>query len=378
MADQKRPKKQDFLPEVTDINIIMSQRARSGRNSNRNNGGGGEESQLWEMIKSQLNDIVTGVNTDNENLASLLSMDKKAAIAAKDGGGPTGSDLGKMEQLCRTGVKLSEANSATIRSTIEQLNVLKALQQANHKEANESLSGPSASGSRTGGTSRHRDVSNTASLYDFDGAGDSPVPSPAAPSRKHGDRSSNRDSIPPKADSVEPQGSTGSGGPGSSQGAAGSSAASAAAAAAALARGGKPNFNKGDKVAFKRKKEEPTAGEAPYDWILGEVVGVMGEGKSRRYKCLDVEPEEPSKAKEFKTFASNMIPIPSEKDAAALPKVEAGKMVLALYPQTTAFYAADVVNTEAGGMTVNLKFHGENDSSTTHQVERRFVLEFRA
>ena len=92
----------------------------------------------------------------------------------------------------------------------------------------------------------------------------------------------------------------------------------------------------------------------------------------------DVEASEPTKAKEFKTFASNMIPIPTEKEAAALPKVEAGKMVLALYPQTTAFYAADVVNTEANGITVNLKFHGENDTSTTHQVERRYVLEFRA
>lgn len=351
----------------------MSQRSRSGRSSNRNNGGGhGEEIQLWEMAKQQIQELIPAVNKDSSIIASIIECDKKLAAASK-GGGVTSADLAKMEQLSRAGVKSSEAASALIKSAIEQLNVLKAVQQANHKEANEALGGPSTSGSRTGGTNRHsRDTANTASsLYDFDGAGDSPVPSPVPASRKHGDRTGNRDSMPPKADSVEPQGSTGSGGPGSSQ--------SAAAASAALAnRAVKPNFNKGDKVAFKRKKEEPQQGEAPYDWILGEVVGVTGEGKSRRYKCLDVEPEDPSTAKEFKTFASNMIPIPTEKDALGLAKVDSGKMVLALYPQTTAFYAADVVNTESDGLTVNLKFHGENDSSTTHQVERRYVLEFRA
>ncbi|KAL2758378.1 hypothetical protein ACRALDRAFT_1074999 [Sodiomyces alcalophilus JCM 7366] len=360
----------------------MSQRNRSSRGSNRNNGGGhGEEIQLWDMIKGQIHEVVSGINADNDNLRELLKYDKKAAAASKDDTGPSASDLSKMEQLCRAGVKMSENNSNTIRAAIEQLTLLKAVQQANHKEA-EALAGP-ASTSRSGG-SRTRETAAAsaaaaaaaASLYDFDGAGDSPVPSPMGGSTrgKHGDRGSNRDSIPPKADSVEPQGSTGSGTAGSTSGAAGQGAAAGSGASGASR--GRISFSKGDKVAFKRKKEEPQQGEAPYDWILGEVVGVIGEGKSRRYKCLDVEPEDPSKHKEFKTFASNMIPIPPEGQT-DLPAPEPGKMVLALYPQTTAFYAADVVGTEPDGVTVNLKFHGENDLSTTHQVERRYVLEYR-
>ncbi|KAJ0159720.1 SAGA-associated factor 29 [Colletotrichum tanaceti] len=345
----------------------MSQRNRSGRGSNRNNGSGhGEEVQLWESAKEKFHEIVSGVNQENDNLAELLKLDKKAAIASMDGGKPSGADLNKMEQNCRSGVKLSENNSNNIKNLIEQLKILKAVQQA--KEAAEAPATTSTS-SRTGSSTRNRDAA-AAAIYDFDGAGDSPVPSPiGGNSRKFGDRGSNRDSMPPKADSVEPQGSTGSNTAGSSSGALGTSAASAARS--------KVSFSKGDKVAFKRKKDEPQQGEAPYDWILGEVVGVMGEGKSRRYKCLDVEPEDNVKPKEYKTFASGMIPIPAENQTHTLAKLEAGKMVLGLYPQTTAFYAADVVGTEPDGKTVNLKFHGENDSSTTHQVERRYVLEFR-
>lgn len=344
----------------------MSQRNRSGRGSNRNNGNGhGEEIQLWADAKEKIQEIVAGVNQENDNLAELIKLDKKAAIASKDGGRPSGGDLNKMEQHCRSGVKLSENNSNLIKNLIDSLGVLKAVQQA--KEEKEAPATTSTS-SRTGSSTRNRDAA-AAALYDFDGAGDSPVPSPiGGSSRKFGDRGSNRDSMPPKADSVEPQGSTGSNTAASSSGALGSGGSAARS---------KVSFSKGDKVAFKRKKDEPQQGEAPYDWILGEVVGIIGEGKSRRYKCLDVEPEDNVKPKEYKTFASAMIPIPPENQTHNLAKLDAGKMVLGLYPQTTAFYAADVVGTEPDGKTVNLKFHGENDSSTTHQVERRYVLEYK-
>ncbi|CRK44371.1 hypothetical protein BN1723_006080, partial [Verticillium longisporum] len=142
---------------------IMSQRHRSGRGSNRNNGGGhGEEVQLWEMAKQQIHEVVTGVNTENDNLAELLKLDAKTATATKNGGGPTGADLATMEQLCRSGVRLSETNSNTIRALIEQLTLLKAVQQANHKEATEALAAPTAS--RTGGSSRNRETASAPGL----------------------------------------------------------------------------------------------------------------------------------------------------------------------------------------------------------------------
>jgi SAGA-associated factor 29 len=160
--------------------------------------------------------------------------------------------------------------------------------------------------------------------------------------------------MPPKADSVEPQGSVGSGVGGSNR--------------------SKVVFSKGDAVAFKPKALN---GDSTSDWILGEVAQVMGEGKSRRYKVLDIEPEDQSKQKEYRSSASSMIPIAPESQAATLKDWEAGKVVLALYPQTTTFYKAEVHSMDNHGK-VNLKFEGENDSSTLQQVERRFVIEYRA
>ncbi|PHH85177.1 hypothetical protein CDD83_792 [Cordyceps sp. RAO-2017] len=133
-------------------------------------------------------------------------------------------------------------------------------------------------------------------------------------------------------------------------------------------------FSKGDAVAFKPKA---ASGEASSDWILGEVAQVLGEGKSRRYKVLDIEPDDQSKQKEYRSSASSMIAITPESQAGTLRAWEAGKVVLALYPNTTTFYKAEVHSMHADGR-VNLKFEGENDSTTLQQVERRFVIEYRA
>lgn len=329
----------------------MSQRNRSGRGSNRNNGNTiGEEAQIWEQCKREVTDIVGGINAENDSLAELVSMDKQ--VGAMESEKIPGESLQQMEQLCRTGVKHSEANTAALKSMIDQLKILRAVVVA--KEQSEAqVAGP--------GKRQARDSAPTASsLYDFDGAGDSPVPSPigGGSSRKYGDRSRDRDrdrdSMPPKADSVEPQGSVGSG--------------------VGLNNKSKVVFSRGDAVAFKPRPM--SNGEQGTDWILGEVAQVMGEGKSRRYKVLDVEPEDQSKQKEYRSSASNMISIAPESQASSLRDWEAGKIVLALYPNTTTFYKAEVDSMSEG--KVNLKFEGENDSTTLQQVERRFVIEYRA
>ncbi|KAJ4267210.1 hypothetical protein NW762_003311 [Fusarium torreyae] len=335
----------------------MSQRNRSGRASNRNNGNShGEEVQIWDLCKSQVGEIVSGINAENDSLTELVTMDKQ--VGAMDLEKIPGDSLKDMEQLCRTGVKHSEANMSALKNTIEQLKVLRAVVHAKEQQ-DAQAAGP--------GKRQARDSAAAASsLYDFDGAGDSPVPSPiGGSSRKYGDRARerererererDRDSMPPKADSVEPQGSVGSGvGSGNNK--------------------SKVVFSKGDAVAFKPKALN---GDSTSDWILGEVAQVMGEGKSRRYKVLDIEPEDQSKQKEYRSSASSMIPITPESQAATLKDWESGKVVLALYPNTTTFYKAEVHSMDNDGK-VNLKFEGENDSSTLQQVERRFVIEYRA
>ncbi|ETR98244.1 hypothetical protein M419DRAFT_38749 [Trichoderma reesei RUT C-30] len=328
----------------------MSQRNRSGRGSNRNNGGvHGEEVQIWDEAKASFNDLISGINADNDNLAKLVAMDKQAGTMDSDSV-PT-STMREMEELCRSGVKKSEDNINLAKNLTERLKVLRAVVVAK-EQAEAPPAGPSK-------RSTTRDSAAAASLYDFDGAGDSPVPSPVAgSSRKHGDRSSNRDrdSIPPKADSVEPPGST-----------------SGSAAASAAINRSRVLFSKGDEVAFKPKAVN---GEQTSDWILGEVAAVLGEGKSRRYKVIDIEPDDQSKQKEYRSSASSMIPITPESQASTLKDYEPGQTVLALYPQTTTFYKAEVHGTTTPGK-VDLKFEGENDSTTLQQVDRRYVIEYR-
>lgn len=296
-----------------------------------------------------MGDIVAGINAENDSLSDLVNLDKQ--VGGMDPDKISGDSLQAMEQLCRTGVKHSEANMASLKSLVDQLKVLRAVVVAK-EQAEAQAAGP--------GKRQARDSAAVASaLYDFD-AGDSPVPSPmGGSSRKYGDRSSNRDrdSMPPKADSVEPQGSSGSG--------AGSSGAN---------NKSKVLFSRGEVVAFKPR---PAVGDQTQDWILGEVAQVLGEGKSRRYKVLDIEPDDQSKQKEYRSSASSMIPITPESQAGTLKPWEPNKVVLALYPNTTTFYKAEV-HSMGEDAKVNLKFEGENDSTTLQQVERRFVIEYRA
>jgi len=354
----------------------MSQRNRSGRGSNRANGTAhGEEMQLWDSAKEKFQELVAAINKDNANLEQIIHHDKQAAAAVKTNARISAATLSSLDELTRKGVKNADQISSNIGRLVEQLTILKGVQLAKETAA-EAAAGPPP-GSRTSMNSRAREPKPDTSLYDFDADGDGAIPSPVSSSaRKLGDRGSNRDSMPPKAESVEPQGPS-SGGSGSAAGGPAVSASAAAAAAAAAAANAlsrtKVVFNKGQEVAFKPKLN----GEATSDWILGEVAQVLGEGKSRRYKVLDVDPDENVAQKEYRSSASSMISITPKSQAPSLPQWDVGKTVLALYPNTTTFYKAEVMGTAADGR-VNLRFDGENDSTTMQQVERRFVIEYRA
>lgn len=260
-------------------------------------------------------------------------------------------DLAPLDAVLRKGVKINDEGLAQVKKIIEETKILSALQKAKEKESLEQ--------SLPRSTSRAKDSAPASSVYDFDGSGDSPVPSPnpsvarrmAGSSGGKADRS---DSVPPKLDrstpkagSVEPQGP-----------------------AAGLARS-KVTFAKGDEVAFRPKPQN----NEQTDWILGIVEDVRGEGKSRRYKVLDADVDDAGEKKTFRTSASSMIAIP--KDGTPLPPLENKKLVLALYPNTTTFYKAEVMSMDGDGK-VNLKFEGEESSNTMQAVGRRHVVEYRA
>jgi len=138
--------------------------------------------------------------------------------------------------------------------------------------------------------------------------------------------------------------------------------------------GNKPKvvFAVREEVAFKRKIPGKMDEQ---DWIQGIVTRVIGEGKSRRYDVQDPFPEgAATKPGEFtyKSSASQMVPIPPP--GTPLGDYEVGKAVLALYPETTTFYRAEVKAMLDGGANVQLLFEDEA-AGALKIVERRMVLD---
>lgn len=130
-------------------------------------------------------------------------------------------------------------------------------------------------------------------------------------------------------------------------------------------------FALGAEVAFKPKK----VGAADQDdWIQGIVTKVIGEGKSRRYDVQDPFPDERTgkPGEVYRSSASSMVPIPPH--GLPLGDYEVGRRVLALYPETTTFYRADVKSMIDGGDRVQLLFE-EESIDKLKVVERRFVLD---
>ncbi|EFW99665.1 saga complex component [Grosmannia clavigera kw1407] len=342
---------------------MASQRNRNARGPNRN-GGQGEEFQLWQSIKEELRTFVELQNADNDNVQKIITQDTFMAQNTKIINSE--AEERKQEEFFRRGVRSSEAVSECIKTLIGNLELIRAIQKGKEEEAEQKPVLPTPSRSK-------RDP------YDFDGLGDEPDQDQNSNhAQKFGsggsgngaiiggggsDRPGNRDSLPPrggdrdtpvKADSVEPQGS-------------GSSVASAV-------QRSKVMFVKGQDVVFKPSKAANP--NETTEWFLGKVQQVLGEGKSRRYKVKDEDPDvAPELRQEYRTSASNMIPLPPPGQE--LLELERGKTVLALYPDSTTFYKAEVMNTDKETGKVNLRFEGEENSGTLQEVERRFVVEYR-
>ncbi|TGJ80024.1 hypothetical protein E0Z10_g8740 [Xylaria hypoxylon] len=309
----------------------------------------GEELAAWKEIKDQLPGLVDMFNQSSANTVAIHEQDRLCAEKKKNRA-LTQDDLDKLDQLSRQGVKSNEATAQAFKDKMEKIRVLRAI--AKHNEENQEVTT-----SRLG--SQRKDP------WDFNPE-DSPMPSPnPSISRRvgggggssKGDRS---DSVPPKfPDRSTPAAKAGSAEP-------------QPGPATNLIRT-KQIFAKDDEVAFKPKP----VGNEQTDWILGIVQEVRGEGKSRRYRVLDADFDENQNhhQKDFRTSASSMILIPRE--GTVLPPLDERKIVLALYPNTTTFYKAEVMGMD-GSEKVNLKFEGEESSNTMQAVTRRHVVEYRA
>lgn len=247
---------------------------------------------------------------------------------------PTDAELAQLDQLFRANIKNSEEENETIKELMQKTELLLAMTKANEAEASVRVSSTRDSHSR--------------SAMDMDGAADSPGPSPAENKQIKKLSAGRPSSQPPRDkekdadDRSEHNSATGK---------------------------TKVTFALNQEVAFKPKIANSTE---EHDWIQGIVVKVIGQDKSRRYDVKDPYPEDTSKGiVVYRSSASSMVPIPPI--GAHMPPYEAGKQVLALFPDTTSFYRAEVVSMMENDTKVHLRF--EEDDLTPRIADRRFVLD---
>lgn len=258
---------------------------------------------------------------------------------------PGEEDWDTLDSLYREQVKIAEEQKAFLAENKalmeEKLSIL--LGVVRHNE--EAAEAPAPAG---------RSGNSRSSAMDFEGPSDSPGPSSAENRHVRKVGAGRTSSQPPRA-------------PDTSRG-------DATPVEVVERAGTKPKivFAVGEEVAFKRKIPGKMDEQ---DWIQGIVTRVIGEGKSRRYDVQDPFPEgAATKPGEFtyKSSASQMVPIPRE--GTPLGDYEVGKAVLALYPETTTFYRAEVKAMLDNGANVQLLFEDEA-AGALKIVERRMVLD---
>jgi SAGA-associated factor 29 len=134
----------------------------------------------------------------------------------------------------------------------------------------------------------------------------------------------------------------------------------------------KITFALGAEVVFRPKLPGQTE---EHNWIQVIVIKIIGEGKSRRYDVQDPFPDDAGHLGQIYRLSTlsmvKILPV-----GTPLADYEAGKRVLALYPETTTFYRADVKAILNDSAKVQLLFEEEN-TGALKIVDRRFVLDYK-
>ncbi|KAI9262045.1 SGF29 tudor-like domain-containing protein [Sporodiniella umbellata] len=86
---------------------------------------------------------------------------------------------------------------------------------------------------------------------------------------------------------------------------------------------------------------QPPQKDKDEEWILAVVICYNHE--KNKYEVEDVDQDEFGKRQRYMLQPRNVIPIPHLSEMMALPELDTGEDVLALYPGTTCFYKAKVV-----------------------------------
>ncbi|KAI0032564.1 SGF29 tudor-like domain-containing protein [Vararia minispora EC-137] len=124
-------------------------------------------------------------------------------------------------------------------------------------------------------------------------------------------------------------------------------------------------------------------------WILAKVVRCINQDKNR-YEVQDIEPQDDGHSACYKTTLRALLPLPeldvspnSPTHLNAYHEFPPGSTVLALYPDTSCFYRAEVLGSPSSTgrnpgakiiPTYKLRF--EDDDDQEHTVSAQFVVEW--
>ncbi|KAI0770327.1 SGF29 tudor-like domain-containing protein [Fomes fomentarius] len=153
-------------------------------------------------------------------------------------------------------------------------------------------------------------------------------------------------------------------------------------------------LQEGRKVAFhpptNTSKADAAIGGKDEEWILAVVTKCINQDKNR-YEVQDPEPQEDgAPGQRYNTTLRAIIPLPdptAPPDSAAhlnaYPEFSAGSTVMALYPDTSCFYRAEVISSpKDGGRGVPIKqvpmykLKFEDDDDQEHMVQALWVVEW--
>ncbi|KAF1972566.1 hypothetical protein BU23DRAFT_534885 [Bimuria novae-zelandiae CBS 107.79] len=329
-----------------------------------------EERHLWNQIRADGKRFDQHMAQSDALQEKILDLTSQQEARKARGDAPSSRIDNELDAALRENIKLSEEMLTLIKSDqgndiCEQLTVLSALRSADTDSSTSRATNPGKSRDRGQNKRKLTDAAND----DRDSiAADSPaVPSPKVVLGK------DRDRLLPKSG--------------------GSRAGSVPAGRESSV---KVEDDKDDVKGKKKPKQRLTvdtevlyraprsrAGPAPEDGegTLHRITSVIGEGKQRRYEIIDIDPDPASPCTPFRASVAHIIPIPPASSNLTLPSLEPKKNVLALYPGTTTFYKAEVVNgwkkagrEKAKEEYVTLRFEGEDEVDMVNSVERRYVL----
>ncbi|KAL4251861.1 SAGA-associated factor 29 [Abortiporus biennis] len=154
-------------------------------------------------------------------------------------------------------------------------------------------------------------------------------------------------------------------------------------------------LKEGRKVAFHQPKKDGADGGRDEEWILAVVTKCINQDKNR-YEVQDPEPQEDGQPGAcYNTTLRAIIPLPdpnappdSAEHLSAYPEFPTGSVVMALYPDTSCFYRAEVIasprdmaptgrsgsSKQAPIPMYKLKF--EDDDDQEHCVTAQWVVEW--